>query len=457
MAFLKQLLLTVLVLLAAGAAYLTFAPSAARQLLHTDIALPGVIRSAVIWLAPEAADPQPAVQAGASSARQSAERSRGGARTPVVAGAVTTGRTRTQMRAIGTGDAARSIIVYPDNTAGIVAQVGVHSGQKVKEGEILVSLEKASEELAVERARIALEAAEDKVNRFERLRRSNTMSAVEVDTIIRERETAKLDLRAATIQLGKRDIRAPIAGRVGIVSVDKGDFVGGQTVIATVDDREQLKVIFYTPEGFVQELEVGAPVQAVSTARPDKIYEGRISAIDSRLDEASRTLRTEATIDNSDDALRPGMSFTVTLSLDGESFLSLDPIAIVWERTGPIVWKIVDGKAEKAPVRIVERAIDRVLVASDAIKVGDLVVVEGLQSVRAGGAVEIQRTDTQRPAEARTRPQSTPLLPSADNTPTEPGRRSLLAPEGIGNAAAASLPADALPPSAGTDPERPGR
>ena len=72
------------------------------------------------------------------------------------------------------------------------------------------------------------------------------------------------------------------------------------------------------------------------------------------------------------------MSFSVSLSLEGESFLSVDPISVVWERTGPIVWKIVDGKAQKASVRIVERTIDRVLVASDDLAAGEGGAVESI-------------------------------------------------------------------------------
>ncbi|HEY9055811.1 MAG TPA: efflux RND transporter periplasmic adaptor subunit [Aurantimonas sp.] len=446
MAFLKQLFVTLLVLLGASVAYLTFDPSAARWILESDIPLTPAVRSAVVWLAPEAASPE-TKKVAERPGRERAGAGRGSNATPVVAGEVTTGSTRTRMRAIGTGDAARSIVVYPDNTTGIVAEIGVGSGEKVEEDDVLVRLERASEEIAVERARIALDAAEDKVTRFERLRKSNTLSAVEVDTIIRERDNARLDLRTAEIALGKRDIRAPIAGRVGIVSVDKGDLVGSQTVIATVDERERLKVIFYTPESFVQELTIGTPVQAVSTARPGKTYEGHISAIDSRLDETSRTLRTEATIDNSDDALRPGMSFTVTLSLEGEKYLSLDPIAVVWERTGPIVWKIIDGKAQKAPIRIVERNVDRVLVISDAIEAGDLVVVEGLQSVRAGGAVEIQGSDGPELSGAPTLPGSAVPTPSAENAPRARGRRSFLASEAVRSAAAAALPTGTPPPA----------
>ncbi|MEX6506262.1 efflux RND transporter periplasmic adaptor subunit [Jiella sp. M17.18] len=395
MAFLKQILVTILVLLLAGAVYLKFDPEAARPLLSPDTSLPAPLRTALVWIAPEAAGPPPVGPTEAAGGRHG----RGGP-TLVVTDPVRVGRTSTQMRAIGTGEAQHSVTVYPDNTTGIVDAVAVNSGDRVKAGAVLVQLEQATEELAVSRAQIALDAAEAKLQRYERLAQARTASTVEVDDAIRARDNAKLDLRSAQIALGKRAIRAPLEGRVGIVGVEKGDLVTSQSAIATVDDRSKLKVIFYTPERFVDALKVGLPIEAVSTAQPGKVYQGQISAIDSRLDEASRTLKTEALIDNSADTLRPGMSFTISLSLEGRDYLSVDPIAVVWERTGPIVWQVEGGKAKKVPIRIVERNIDRVLVASKALAAGDPVIVEGLQSVRENGPVTVQNQPA--PATPRT-------------------------------------------------------
>jgi RND family efflux transporter MFP subunit len=430
MALLKQVLVTSLVLIVAAAAYLRWDPSAGRTILESDIALPGFVRTAILTVAPEAGEPAAVDTAGAAGGGFGR---RGGGGSVVVADPVAIGVTRTAMRSIGTGEAARSVVVYPDNTTGIIDEVQVQSGDKVEAGAILARLERANEEVAVARAQLGLEAAEDKLRRFQRLQDSNTITAVEVTDVARERDNARLDLQSAQIALGKRDIRAPIAGRIGIVSADRGDLVGTSTEIATIDDRSQLKVVFFTPESFVQDLEIGAPVEAVSTARPARIHEGRIVAIDSRLDEASRTLRTEALIENADDQLRPGMSFSVSLSLEGETFLSVDPIAVVWERNGPIVWKIVDDKAVKAPIRIVERNIDRVLVASDDLRQGDLVVVEGLQTVRDGGPVEIQRV--------RDVPAGAATVPSAEGVSLETpiGREASGAPDLVGRAAAARL------------------
>ncbi len=390
MAFLKQVIVTILVLLVAAAGVAKLWPSTARAVLNAGVELPEPVRAAIVWVAPEAGRPAPEV---ARATRPGRGRGGRGA-TIVVAGTVTEGKTRTQMKAIGSGEASRSVVVYPDNVTGIIENVAVKSGDSVAAGDVLVTLEHSNEQVALDRARIALDAANDKLERSQRLRRSNAMSAVEVIDALRARDNAALDIRTAEITLNKREILAPFAGRVGIVNVEPGSLVGSQTVIATVDDRSRIKILFYTPENFVPELSIGETIAAVSTAQPGKTYDGQITAIDSRLDEASRTLRTEAMVENPKDELRPGMSFTVALALPGQKYLSVDPLSVVWERNGPIVWKIDDGKVKKAPIKIIERTIDRMLVASNAIAVGDKIVLEGLQAVRDGGPVDIQETRT---------------------------------------------------------------
>ncbi len=88
-------------------------------------------------------------------------------------------------------------------------------------------------------------------------------------------------------------------------------------LIATVDDRSKLRILFDAPEAFASQLAVGHPVSAVPATRSGDTYQGTITALDSRLDQASRTLRAEATIDNEGDRLRPGLSFSIEIRLRG--------------------------------------------------------------------------------------------------------------------------------------------
>ena len=115
---------------------------------------------------------------------------------------------------------------------------------------------------------------------------------------------------------------------------------------------------------------------------------GEISAVDNRVDEASRTLRVRARIANDDDTLRAGMSFEVSVAFEGERWPAVDPLAIQWDSTGAYVWQITDGKAQRVNVAIIQRNSDSVLVRADLVS-GDEVVTEGVQSVRPGSAVRI--------------------------------------------------------------------
>ena len=139
-------------------------------------------------------------------------------------------------------------------------------------------LEQASETVAVDRARLTLAAAEDKLARYEQLVRRNAITNVEVTDVTRERDAALLDLRTAEIALRKREVKAPIAGRVGIVTVEKGTMVDASTTIATIDDRSELKLVFYMPERFLADISIGTPISATSIARPDAVNKGEIVA-----------------------------------------------------------------------------------------------------------------------------------------------------------------------------------
>lgn len=112
--------------------------------------------------------------------------------------------------------------------------------------------------------------------------------------------------------------------------------------------------------------------------------------MDNRIDGASRTLRVRARIDNASDELRAGMSFNVGMRFSGETYPSVDPLAVQWDGEGAHVWRVTDGKSSKVRISIVQRNLDAVLVRGD-LRDGDLIVIEGLQRVTEGGDVRFAR------------------------------------------------------------------
>ena len=160
------------------------------------------------------------------------------------------------------------------------------------------------------------------------------------------------------------------------------------TPIAMVDDRSKIIIDFWVPERFAGTLAVGAPLSATPIARPKEVYQGMVSAVDNRVDEASRTLRVRAVIDNTDDTLRAGMSFQVAMKFPGDTYPAVSPLAILWGSDGAYVWQVENGKARRVAVRIIQRNTETVLIDAP-IASGDMVVTEGTQSVSEGGEVRI--------------------------------------------------------------------
>ena len=134
------------------------------------------------------------------------------------------------------------------------------------------------------------------------------------------------------------------------------------------------------------------PVTAVTPAFPDREIAGTIRRIDSRVDPTSRTVRVRAAFDNADDTLRPGMSFFITVRLPGPMVPVVPELALQWRAGESYVWRIKDGAAEKVEVRSLRRRDQSILVDGD-LSPGDLVVVEGVQRLRPGRAVDMTAAD----------------------------------------------------------------
>lgn len=288
---------------------------------------------------------------------------------------------------IGDGRALRSVAVVPQ-APGRIAAVLVASGDRVEAGQMLVQLDDAAETIALERARLLLEDARARVDRVERLRGSGTTTDVQIREAELALRQAELGLRQAEFDLQQRRVIAPIGGWIGILNAEVGAQVGPAVELAQIDDRSALLVDFRLPERMVGRLAPGDTVQAQTLATGFAPTEGRISAIDNRVDPASRTLRVQARLDNADDRLRAGMAFSIRIELPGAQVPSVDPLAVQWSREGAYVWVARDGKAARVPVRIVQRADAMVLVQGD-FRPDDLVIVEGVQAVRPGAAVEV--------------------------------------------------------------------
>jgi RND family efflux transporter MFP subunit len=292
-----------------------------------------------------------------------------------------------RVTAIGDGQAIRSVTVRAEAT-GLIREIAVEPGGYVEAGALVAELDTDAETIALERAQLMVADATGNMERLERLRGSGSVSAAQLREAELTLKTAELEVRQAEFDLERRRIVAPISGWAGLLEVDRGDRIGAQDPIVVITDRSSLQIDFRVPERFVAELSVGMPIEVTALAQPGEVLAGEIVALDNVVDRASRTLRVQGQIDNAGDSLRAGQAFSVALSFPGESLPSVDPLAIQWSGDGSFVWVARDGEAQRVAVVIRQRNADSVLVEG-ALEAGDLVIIEGVQTLRPGAAVEI--------------------------------------------------------------------
>lgn len=377
----SQLLISLAVVAAGLYVWITYVP-AARPLLE---------RTGVLDLLGIEA---PAEQAAAGGGG----RPRGGPASVIVASVGEMVR-EDRITAIGDGRARRSVTVR-SNAVGVITGLNIETGGYVEQGTLIVKLQDEEETIALEQARIQLEDARSEETRIKRLQASGATTEVrlrETELLLRN---AELAVRQAEFELSQRQIIAPISGWVGITDLEEGDRVNAQDELVTITDRSDILIDFRVPERAVRNIKVGQSFEVMPLGFDDKTLIGEINAVDSVVDRASRTLLVQGRVPNEADLLRAGMAFSVNLSFPGETLLSIAPLAVQWSSDGPFVWAVREGKVAQVTVEIIQRNSTEVLVASDGLSAGDLVVTEGVQTLRQGAEVNVSEQEVSAAAPA---------------------------------------------------------
>lgn len=312
------------------------------------------------------------------------------------------GIARERIEAVGTTLARQSIDVIP-LASGRVVEISFSSGERVEAGTVLVQLDDEAEQAAVDEARAALREADLALERARKLIANNTVARATVDQLEAAHVGARARLDQAAKQLAERTVRAPFAGVVGLRGVDVGARVDDTTVLATLDDLAEIEIEFAVPEIFYGGVRPGQAVSASSAAFPGRRFEGRVSTIDSRIDEIARAFRVRALLPNPDLTLPAGMFMHVELILEERPAVTIPEGAVLAEGSSTFVFTIADGRALRREVRLGQRELGRVEVLG-GLDAGDPIVASGLQRLREGLPVEILNSDgpdtSPRPAEA---------------------------------------------------------
>jgi RND family efflux transporter MFP subunit len=306
---------------------------------------------------------------------------------PVVVAPAVAATDALTVEAVGSGEALRSATLQPA-VAGEVASLHFKPGDRVRAGQVLLRLVDRRQRLDAELAAARVAQARSLLARYDATAGTGAVPASVIDEARSALRTAEVEQALAEEAIAERVVRAPFDGVVGLPQVDPGDRVTPDSVLTVLDDRRRLWIAFDLPEPYLARLQPGHAVTARSVALGETVVEGRVRELDNRIDASTRRLRVRAEVPNTGDRLRPGMSFAVRLDLPGDRHLQVPDLALQWAREGGHVWVVREARAVQVPVQLVRRREGTVLV-DGALRAGEPVVVEGVQRLRPGRAVQV--------------------------------------------------------------------
>ena len=326
--------------------------------------------------------------AGQSDGKGGATKGAPGGPTPVEVVSLAPTVVKEDLQAVGSLRSNESVILRPE-VSGRIAAIGFKDGQLVRKGQLLVGLDATLNEAEVAQARAEYDLALSNLKRSEDLASRKFISSSAQETATSNAQVAEAKLRLAQARLSKMRIVAPFDGSVGIRSVSIGDYVKDGTDLVNVEDVRILKVDFRLPERNFSQIRVGQTIEVVADALPNERWQGRIEAINPKVDADGRSLELRALLENTSGKLRPGMFVRVRVIVGERSNALLIPEeAIVPQGAEFYVFKVVEGTARRVPVKIGVRR-DAMVEILDGLTAGDQVVTAGMRLSRDGQPVRV--------------------------------------------------------------------
>lgn len=283
--------------------------------------------------------------------------------------------------------------------AGTVDKVGFQSGTPVKKGDMLIEIDASAEQAQFRSAQADVALAKADFERARGLSEGKVISKAELDTAASKFAQKKAEVENMQATINKKLIRAPFDGIAGIREVNVGQMVPIGQKLVTLQALDQVYVDFSLPQQDLGDIKVGLPVKVTTDAIKGREFEGKLTAVNSAIDAATRSVSLQATLDNADHALRSGMFARVSVVLpEQKPTLFIPATAVLYAPFGNSVYLIEKKKDEKSGkdqlvlrqqfIRTGETRGDFVAVTG-GLKEGDEIAGTGVFKLRNGADVVV--------------------------------------------------------------------
>lgn len=299
---------------------------------------------------------------------------------------------------VGTISAVQGATVSAE-LAGTVAEIKFQNGGVARQGDVLMKLDASSEEAQLRTAEADLELARADLERARDLAARNVVSKAELDSAeskFKQKEGTVSNMRS---MITKKEVRAPFDGQLGIRLVNVGQMITAGQQVVSLQALEPLYVDFALPQQYLSKLSEGLDVRVQTDVMPGQEFVGKLTALNSSVDPVTRNVTLQATLDNRDRSLRPGMFAKVEVVLpEKQKTLVVPGTAISYAPYGDSVFVIEKQKDDKtgkesltlrqAFVRVGEARGDFVSI-NQGLEPGQTVVSTGVFKLRNGMPVVI--------------------------------------------------------------------
>ena len=302
------------------------------------------------------------------------------------------------LSAIGSVSAVQGTVVSTE-LGGVVAEINFQNGGVAKKGDMLMRLDSSAEEAQLHTAEADLELARANLERERNLAARKVVSQQEFDaaqSTFGQKQGAVDNMRAF---ITKKEVRAPFDGMLGIRQVNVGQMINSGQQVVQLTALDPVYVDFALPQQTLPQLGTGYEARVHADALPGREFKGKVTAINSMVDAVTRNIGVQATLENPDHALRPGMFVKVDVILAQKSKTLVIPgSAVSYAPYGNSVF-VIDKKKDpktgkesqslrQAFVRVGEARGDFIAV-TEGLKAGDVVVSTGVFKLRNGMPVVI--------------------------------------------------------------------
>jgi membrane fusion protein (multidrug efflux system) len=298
-----------------------------------------------------------------------------------------------QLMAVGTLRAVRGVDVTTE-VAGLVRSVNFKSGDDVKSGQVLTELNADSDLAQLHSLEAAADLAATVYERDKAQFAADVLSKAQLDNDAADLKSKRAQVAQQAATLDKKTIRAPFGGKLGISTVNPGQYLNPGDKLVTLQAIDPIYIDFYFPQQQLPQVAIGQQVSVTADAYGDTIFAGKISAINPKVDANTRNIQIEATVGNAKRLLLPGMFATVKVNSGAEQrHLTLPQTAITYNPYGNTVFvvKRTEGKDEKKDGKAQPALVAQQVFVTTGLTRGDQVAIlsgiePGTEVVSSGGA-----------------------------------------------------------------------